>query len=84
MSDPNQAYCACLSVEYQPEEAEGGMLRERWRCVCCGSEFQRKPFVPFMERIGWWGRLVFRFKMRLLRKRRMRLNSNKSTGGITK
>ena len=49
MSD-REAKCACLRVEYQPEDVEfdnpitGKPItgkRERWACVLCGAEFGR-------------------------------------------
>lgn len=45
MSSDNQAYCACLSVEYKPIELPDGFMRECWKCSTCGCEFDRKAFL---------------------------------------
>jgi len=34
-----RACCACIVVEYKPEELSGGMMREKWCCTSCGMEF---------------------------------------------
>ena len=40
--DETQAYCACLTVKYDPIDCGDGSLRERWRCAECGMEFTKK------------------------------------------
>ena len=35
--------CTCLTVVYEPEECNGGKLRERWICKMCGMEFRKRP-----------------------------------------
>lgn len=37
-----QAYCACLKVDYCPEKVSGGKLRERWWCRDCNTEFVKR------------------------------------------
>jgi hypothetical protein len=33
------AYCACLTVQYEPIEIQPGRMRECWRCASCKREF---------------------------------------------
>ena len=39
-----EAYCACLRVDYDPEEVSGGKMRERWVCRECQTEFVKYRF----------------------------------------
>jgi hypothetical protein len=42
MSD-NQAACAHLHIEYDPEEHPDGTRSARWRCRDCQTKFEPKP-----------------------------------------
>ena len=39
----------CLNVEYDPEHIEGGMMRDRWKCKLCGSEFKSKFCIESIQ-----------------------------------
>jgi hypothetical protein len=42
--------CACLRVEYMPTASLSNKgLIEKWVCIACGAEFQRKPKPDFMK-----------------------------------
>ena len=41
MSEESMQACACIHVKYEPEEVEPGLMRERWRCEACKTEFTR-------------------------------------------
>jgi len=45
MNNDNAACCACLTVEYKPEELGDGHMRERWMCSECGMTFTKHPRV---------------------------------------
>ncbi|KKL56445.1 hypothetical protein LCGC14_2245330 [marine sediment metagenome] len=45
--------CACLRVDYLPEELPDGKMRERWRCGNCGMEFiKARTHQPTEEQRG--------------------------------
>lgn len=58
----DQACCACLAVTYQPEQLEGGLTKEVWRCTQCGAEFTRRLYAyekqikTLKEQLGIWKR----------------------------
>ena len=42
--------CACLRVDYDPAEiSDGGLMRERWRCLECGREFVVRSFLDALK-----------------------------------
>jgi hypothetical protein len=49
LSCPPGCACACLKVKYYPEDIGNGMMRERWVCELCESEFARGGLVQALE-----------------------------------
>ena len=47
--DDDRVCCTCLNVEYDPEHIEGGMMRDRWKCKLCGSEFKSKFCIESIQ-----------------------------------
>ena len=48
----DNASCACLSVEYMPEEA-GGKNKDRWACVQCGAKFEHRGAAVIRQGPDW-------------------------------
>lgn len=48
MSEHNTC-CACLTVEYDPIDCGGGVMRERWKCKDCGTEYKKKFWLDKLK-----------------------------------